>query len=145
MEIEIDEGRIEARLRAPLGGAGIRITDGDQVLYDGAVNGQLKVEFDADAWGIPLAMQDLLGVELPGLDRFNPEQFKPLATPYIGLATCRVTESPPRGLWTPPAILPGQMLPLSVMARRRRALLAVLATAPSPSTLLTSPSWTMPR
>ena len=116
MKIDIREDQLSASLDAPKGGGTVRVTDGDKVLYEGPVSGKLSVDVDAVAWGVPEAMRDLLSVRLPPQTEYDPNRFKPLATPYIGLATCRVSGSPPLGTWTHPAVISGQMLPLSAMA-----------------------------
>ena len=116
MSIESDGKRLQLRIAAPEGGAPLRLKDGDTVLWEGNLAQGLDLEFDLEDWGVPEALRQLLSISLPSVDRYSREAFVPLDTALISLATLDVDPATGRGRWSDRAILPGQMLPLSMMS-----------------------------
>jgi branched-chain amino acid aminotransferase len=116
MPIEVEGRALSLSLPAPDGGARLSLHDGDQELWSGTVRGGLRLQLDAGEWGVPAPLLDLLSIRLPGLDSYSIDEFAPLATGFLSLATLRLDKVTGRGRWIGPSPVPGQMLPLNVMA-----------------------------
>ncbi len=116
MKIQLDGQHLRLSLDAPTAGARVRLTDGDRVLYDGAVSSDLSVSIDGDEWAVPEPVRQLLGQALPPIRAYSPDAFAPLATPYIGLMTLSLDSAGAQGRWSEPAVVRSQLLPITVMA-----------------------------
>ncbi|MCP4871521.1 MAG: hypothetical protein GY898_22650 [Proteobacteria bacterium] len=116
MSIESDGRTLQLRLKAPDGGAPLRIKDGDTVVWEGAHGTDLQLEIDLEAWQVPEPLRQLFAVNLPPLTDYSPNAFNPLATSWISLATLSYDKTAGTGFWSQRATLPGQMLPISVLA-----------------------------
>jgi len=116
LSIESDGRTLQLRLAAPEGGATLRIKDGDTVVWEGSHTTDLQLEIDLEAWQVPEPLRQLFGVNLPPLTDYSTAAFTPLATSWIGLATLTCDKTTGTGFWSERAVLPGQMLPISVLA-----------------------------
>lgn len=116
MSIESDGKKLQLRLAAPDGGAPLRIKDGDTVVWEGEHGTDLQLELDLEAWDVPEPLRQLFAVSLPPLTDYSREAFTPLATSWISLATMSYDKVAGTGSWSERATLPGQMLPISMLA-----------------------------
>ncbi len=116
MAIEVDGRTLSLTLAAPDGGAPLTIKDGDEIVWQGTLGTRLGFELDLAAWDVPEPLRQLLGVSLPPLTNYSRAAFNPLATSAISLATLTYDRAAERGAWSERAVLPGQLLPISVMA-----------------------------
>jgi branched-chain amino acid aminotransferase len=116
MSIESNGRTLQFHLAAPDGGAPLRIKDGDTVVWEGQIGTKLHIEFDLETWQVPEPLRQLLGISLPPLSQYSLNAFTPLATSWLGLATLTYDRKAGTGFWSERAVLPGQMLPISVMA-----------------------------
>jgi branched-chain amino acid aminotransferase len=117
MSVRSDGRQIQLHVAAPPGGAPLRLLDGDRVLWEGELSQGLRLELDGERWGVPEPLRELLAQSLPLMaENYSPRAFAPLATPWTGLATYTVDIPARRGRWSAPALIPGQTLPISVMA-----------------------------
>jgi len=102
---------------SPVAGEGtVRLTAGDRVLYEGSVEGALKLEVDGRSWGVPEAVLELLSQKLPPLSSYSPNSFAPLATPYVTVSSLNMIAGGATPCWTPQGSIEGQTLPISVLA-----------------------------
>ncbi len=116
MSIQSDGKTLRVTLAAPEGGAPLSLKDGDAVLWQGDVTDRLEVDLDLEEWNAPEPLRQLFGKSLPPLSGYSRGAFVPLATEAIALATLNLDPQSGTATWSEPAVLDGQMLPLSMMA-----------------------------
>ena len=115
--LKADGKKLVFDLEAPEQGASVQVKDGDRLLYEGKVSGNLRVEVEGAEWELPDGLLGLIDQRLPPLEDYSPASFGPLETSFISLSTVNLKKgNGGPAAWTRPGCLRGQQLPISVLA-----------------------------